>query len=208
MGAHRILRGRTGAACNMGEAHGARDVDAAVDRGDPGGAGEGMDDAGGAENRQAAHDPEARVPSLLRQRLAAGDRDLDLGRRAAQLRNRLNHHLPRHGVDRRLARRHRKSAARDHAHTRPGAEADAVAPFLDRGHHHAAMGDVRIIARILDDARPGPAWPQLFECERKARRFALRQSNRYGVREHAGAQCRKCRFRCRRCASARGPAPP
>ena len=74
----RRLGGRAGRAGDMGEAGGARHVDAAVDRGDPGRAGKGHDDAGRAEDRQAAHDAEPRVPGLVGQRLAAGNGDLDL----------------------------------------------------------------------------------------------------------------------------------
>ena len=64
--------------------HGARHVDAAVDRGDPGRAGKRMHDARRAEDGQPADDAEPRVPRLLRQRLAAGNGNLDLDIRAAQ----------------------------------------------------------------------------------------------------------------------------
>ena len=60
------------------EAGGARDVDAAMDRMDPGRAGIGHDDAGGAEDRQSADDAEPPVEGLCGQRLAAGNGDLDL----------------------------------------------------------------------------------------------------------------------------------
>ena len=46
---------------------------------DPGRAGIGHDDAGGAEDRQAADDAEPAVERLRGQRFAAGNGDLDLG---------------------------------------------------------------------------------------------------------------------------------
>ena len=66
------------AAATWGQAGGTGDVDAAVDRVDPRRAGEGDDDAGGAEHRKAALDAEAAIQGLLGERCAAGDRDLDL----------------------------------------------------------------------------------------------------------------------------------
>ena len=56
--AHRCLRGRAGRAGDVREAGRARHVDAAMDRVDPGRAGIRHDDAGGAEDRQAADDAE------------------------------------------------------------------------------------------------------------------------------------------------------
>ena len=75
---HRALRGRAGGRGDMGHAGGARDVDAAMDRVDPGRAGIGDHDAGGAEDREAADDAEPAVGGAPRQDLAAGDRDRDL----------------------------------------------------------------------------------------------------------------------------------
>ena len=75
---HRRLGGVPGRAGDMVEAGGARDIDAAMDRVDPGRAGIGHDDAGRAEDRQPADDAEPAVERLARQLLAAGDRDLDL----------------------------------------------------------------------------------------------------------------------------------
>ena len=110
----RLLRGRAGAAGDVGEARGPGDVDAAVDRVDPGRAGEGHHHARGAQDRQAALDAEARVPGLRRQRGAARDRDLDLqvaGRRRARRfgHHGRAHHLARRRVDRRLADRQRQA---------------------------------------------------------------------------------------------------
>ena len=69
---------RAGRAGDMGEAGGARDIDAGMDRMNPGRARIGHDDAGGAEDRQAADDAEPAVERFRRQRFAAGNGNLDL----------------------------------------------------------------------------------------------------------------------------------
>ncbi len=89
-----------------------------------------MDDAGGAEDRQAALDAEPRVPGLVGQRLAAGNGDLDLDiargvMRAGEVFHHRSHHLPRHRVDRRLARLHRQPRPGDRAHPLARLETDA-----------------------------------------------------------------------------------
>ena len=68
-----------GRSADVGAAARARDVDAAHDRVDPGRARIGHDDAGRAEDRQAADDAEAPVGGALGDLLAAGDRDFDNG---------------------------------------------------------------------------------------------------------------------------------
>ena len=93
------------------EAAGAGDIDAAMDRVDPGRAGIGNDHARGAEDRQPADDAEPRIERLLRNRLAArnGDLDLDIRRVPPTLRAASSmavaDHLARHRIDGRLARR-------------------------------------------------------------------------------------------------------
>ena len=81
---HGGLGGRARGAGDVAEARRARDIDAAMDRMDPGRAGKRDDDARGAEDGQAAEDAEARVHRLLRDGLAAGDcdGDGDIGRAA------------------------------------------------------------------------------------------------------------------------------
>ena len=71
------LRGRAGRRREVIEAGGARHVDAALDGMNPGGAGIGNDDAGGAEDGETADDAEPRIERLRRQRRAAGDGDGD-----------------------------------------------------------------------------------------------------------------------------------
>ncbi len=128
---HRGLGGRAGRAGDVGEARGARDIDAAMDRMDPGRAGIGHDDAGGAEDRQAADDAEPPVEGLGGQRLAAGNGDLDLDVAGiavggGDLGDGLAQHLARHRVDGRLARRNGKARPRHRAHALAGTEADAA----------------------------------------------------------------------------------
>ena len=153
-----------GGAGDMREARRAGDVDAAMDRMDPGRAGIGHDDAGGAEDRQAADDAEPAVEGLLRQGLAARDRDLDARRRRARLSERrgfgdgVAHHLARHGIDRGLARRQPAGPARVTVPTpSPGAKGDAGCRARRRARvasDQGAVGHVRIVAGILDRRRP------------------------------------------------------
>ena len=65
-----------GRAGDVGEARGARDVDAAIDRMDPGRAGIRHDDPGGAEDRQSADNAETAV-EVFAARLAAGEGNFD-----------------------------------------------------------------------------------------------------------------------------------
>ena len=99
-----------------------------MDRVDPGRAGIGNDDAGGAEDRQPADDAEPRIHGALGERLAAGDRDLDLDVAPAPgSRRDLGEigadHRARHRVDRRLAGRQRQARAGHRADALAGAEA-------------------------------------------------------------------------------------
>ena len=124
---HGGLGCRAGRAGDVREARGAGDIDAAMDRMDPGRAGIGHDDAGGAEDRQSADDAEPPVEGLGGQRLAAGNGDLDLdiagiAVRGGDLGNGLAQHLARHGVDGGLARRNGKAGPRHRAHALAGAE--------------------------------------------------------------------------------------
>src|SRR3546814_6706609 len=85
----------------MVDAGGARDVDAAVDRVNPGGAGERHHHAGGAEDGEAAENAESRVPGLSRELLAIVHRHFDrhvagLAVRGGELGHHRPHHLPWH----------------------------------------------------------------------------------------------------------------
>src|SRR5215469_8065171 len=95
---------------NVLKAGGARDIDARIDRVDPGRARIWHDNTGRAENRQAADDAEPCIDRLGRERRAAGYGNLDLGIGSASIRcrdlfDRLADHAARHRIDRRLTRR-------------------------------------------------------------------------------------------------------
>src|SRR6202012_3862835 len=96
--------GRSGCACDVGESEGAGDVDAFVDGGDPGGAGVGDDDAGGAEDGEAAEDSQTGIHGLLGDLFAVGDGDFDDdvapgGEALCDFGDGVAHHGSRHGVD-------------------------------------------------------------------------------------------------------------
>ena len=68
-----VLGGRTGAAGDVIETNGAGDIDTPMDRCNPCRAGKGVNNAGGAENGQAAFNAKSRIPRLLRQFLTVGN---------------------------------------------------------------------------------------------------------------------------------------
>ena len=175
---------RAGRAGDLREARGASDIDAAMDRMDPSRAGIGHDDAGGAEDRQSADDAEPSVEGLGRERFAAGNGDLDLdiagvavGRR--NLRDGLAQHLARHGIDGGLAGRNGKAGPRDHAHAFAGTKAHAAsgrgAP--NGGEDQRAVGDVGVVAGVLDHACRRRAIAHRCGGEREGRMLAPRQGH-------------------------------
>ena len=107
---HAGLGARAGGAGDVGQAGGARDFDAGMDRMNPSRARIGHDDAGGAEDRQAADDAEPAVERLRRQRFAAGNRNLDVriggaAGRGGDFGDGVGDHAARHRIDGGLARR-------------------------------------------------------------------------------------------------------
>ena len=178
---HGRLRSVAGRAGDMVEPGGARDVDAAMDRMDPRRAGKGNDDAGRAEDRQPADDAEARVPGFCASASPPG-MEISISASATRtvcgrdLLDRLNHHLARHRVDRRLARRDRQARQRHRADAFSGLEPDAV-PSLAASHRRDDLGLMRhvgVVSCILDDARPRTAVARRRLC--KARRRASRRA--------------------------------
>ena len=172
-----------------------------------------MDDAGRAENREAADNAEAWVPGLLRECFAAGygNGDFEIGRQAcifAKGQHFRSHHGARDGVDGRLADVDRQAGLCDDADAFAGAEADAAfrRERADGGHYNRAMGDVRVVAGILDDTGHGVAVAERFEGEREGGRFSARQGDLYGVGEFAGDQRLQRRLGGGCGAGARGPA--
>ncbi len=126
---HRVMRLHDLFGClarasgHMLEPVGARDIDAAVNRRDPGRAGIRANDSGRAENRDPADDAEAGIPGLLGKFPPARHRDrhADVGTSAKSdgfAPDGLGNHFPGNRIDRRFARRQRQ--------TGPGNRSDAV----------------------------------------------------------------------------------
>ena len=117
-------------------------------------------------------------------------------------------HRARRRVDRGLARRKRQSGPRHRADALAGLEAQsgAWAREAHGRHDERAMGDVRIVARVLDDAGAGKIGPKLMGREREFGPQALRQRDRNGVRKGAGQK--RFEGRARRAARAGAGRPP
>ena len=179
----------------MVDAGGARDVDAAVDRMDPGRAGIGDHDPGGAEDREAADDAEPAVGGAPRQALAAGiaivtSRSPASPWSRAIVGDQLADQAARRRVDRRLADRDREPRPGHHADPlagdehHPGAGLAAAHRDPDQG----AMGHVGVVAGVLDHAGEGAAAGAAALGEVEARLLAARQADRHRVGEAAGQQ--------------------
>ena len=184
-----------------------------MDRMDPGRAGIGHDDAGGAEDRQSADDAEPPVEGLGGQRLAAGNGDLDLDVAGiavggGNLGNGFAQHLARHGVDGGLARRNGKARPRHRAHAFAGTEADAASArgAADRGEDQRPVGDVGIVAGILHHAGRRRAVAQRRGGQREGRMLPARQGHLDRIGKLAGQQRLIGRLGGRRGAGAGGPA--
>ncbi len=118
-------------------------------------------------------------------------------------------HAARHRIDGGFAGRHGKAGSRHRADALAGAKAHAGAA-LARAHGRAdqgAVGHIRIVARILDDA--GGRGTVVLAChgERKARPLAARQGHRDRIGEFAGHQRGEGGLGRRRGAGAGGPTP-
>ena len=198
----------------MIKASGARDIDAGTDRVDPGRTGIRHDDAGGAENRQAADYAQSCVEGLRRKRLAARNGKFDFGVGSApsdqgSLGNGVGDHTARHRIDRRFAWRDWKSGERDRADTHSGAKDDAA---TERAEPHGradecAMRYVGIVAGVLDHAGGRRVVIDARHGERKTRPLAARQRHLDRVGKFAGHERGESRLRRRGGASAGGPAP-
>ena len=107
---------------------------------------------------------------------AAGGRDLG---------HRFAHHLPWHWIDRWLAGWDLQAGTGDGADPRPGVEGDAGTGRVgtDRGPHEAAMGDVRVVAGVLDDRGHGKVTGQLPLGQREGGAAAAGQADGYRIGE-------------------------
>ena len=170
------LRRRTSCAGDVLKSGGASDVDPAMDRVNPGGAGEWNDDPGGSEDRKAADNTKPRIERLLSQGFAAGDRDLDedvvqlCAKAFGGLADGMRDHSARDWIDRGLAGRNGKTRLGHHADPIAGAENNPrakLAPADSRFDKHAVR-DVRIVSCVLNDAG----------CSARSIGFADRHSKR------------------------------
>ncbi len=191
----RCLGGRTGRAGDVLQARGAGDVDAAMDRMDPGGAGIGHDDAGGAQDGQAAGDAEAAVQCAFGEFLAAGDGQFDYGIAGAGeecrgFGNGCSDHLPWDRVDGRFAGRHGQAGPGDGADTLAGLECNAAAGSgeTDGGDDQSAVGHVGVVASVLDDSGASEILAAFGGCQGEAGTPAARQKDADRVGECAGQQ--------------------
>jgi hypothetical protein len=93
-------------------------------------------------------------------------------------------------IDRWLADRELQPRSRHRADSLAGREAYAGAGIGpgDLGNDGRAVGDIRIIAGILDDAGAGEAAGHLGKRQREARLVAARQTDRDGIGKFAGQQ--------------------
>ena len=178
-------------------------IDAAVDRVDPGRAGiRHHYDAGGAEDRQAADDAEPPIERAFGKPRAVLDADLDLdipGEPVATATNLVCYlgyggcdHAARHRIDGGLAGRHRQARPRHRPDPLAGPEGDAAAGRAGPHgrQHQRAVGDVGIVAGVLDDARGRGVVVAPRERQRKCRALSARQRDLDRVRKDAGEQRR------------------
>ncbi len=122
-----------------------------------------MDDPGGTQNRKSADYPKSRVPGLLRKRLTIGNGNFNLHIASALLFYDLTHHLARNRIDGGLTYRNGKPRFGYGANARPCFERNALARHPYRGNHRAAVGHIRIVARVLDDTRLRPTLTLAFQ---------------------------------------------
>ena len=158
--------------------------------------------------------PRRALTRSLGELFAAFDGDLHLDVGAAGmgccdfLDSRLNHPARRR-VDGRLSRWDRQAGQRHHAHTRTGAENDTAAggAETDGRADQRAVGHVRVVARVLDDAgRGGVAVARRFR-QGKTGAEPARQRYLHRIEELAGDKRGKGRLGRRRRAGAGGPPP-
>ena len=153
---------------------------------------------------------EARVERALGHLRAIrhGDLDLEIGVLARDLANGLGDHFSRHRIDGRFARRDRQAGARDQADALASRVGDARAGFAgpDSRGDHRAVGDVGIVAGILDDGRSRGAVAKIGTGEREGDAAARRQRDFDRIGEIAMKQRSRRRLGGRGRAGASGPA--
>ena len=191
-----------------------RDIDAAMDRVDPGGAGIGDDDSGRAQDRQPADDAETAVQRPLGDLFPARDRQFDHDVTASAIKrgdlgDRRSDHLARHRVDRGLSGRQWQTGTGHRADALSGAKDDAAVRRgqADGCDDQRAVRDIGIVPGILDDAGARGVPANSLTARAKRGRAPPGSSTATGP-ETAGQQRLIRGAACGGGASSRGPAAP
>ena len=212
-GADGLLGIIAGAAGHMGEACSACHVDAAMDGMDPGGAGIGDDNSGGAKDGEPAHDAKTAVQRARGQSLAVGygnfDRDVTGGGvLCGEGSDGGGDHLAWDWVDGGLAGRDGEARAGNRADAGAGTENYAGAGWRqsDGDADKCAMGNIRVVSRILHHRNGGGGAGLRPFGEGEGSGFSAGESDFHRVREMAGEDRGVGSFGRRRRASAGRPA--
>ena len=158
---------------------------------------------------KSADDAQSGVHGFLGEYFATGNRDGNacIDRRAHRF------HVggdlgARRGIDRRLADGKLQARQGHGADTRPGDEGETRARpgALDGDDDLGAMGDVGIVACVLDDSGPGPALALLMASQCESRGHAARQIDRHRIGKTESPKRRPGGARGAGGTGARGPA--
>ena len=183
---------------------------------DPGGTGIGNDHAGGAQYGDTAENSQARIHGPLRHLFTVrhGNFHIQISRHpciARQTRQLGGHHGAGHRIDRRLPDRDRQAGLGHGADAVAGQKTYAAAvtgALTHAGMDHRAVGDVRVVARVLFHRRHGHAVAKLLPRETERDDPAARQVYFHRIRENSGQQGAIGRLGRRRGACPRGPSAP
>ena len=143
----------------MGHPFGNGHINTAVNARDPRRTAKRAHNAGGAQNRNTAHNPKARVPCFLcnRRTIWHGNGDPDICA-PTNLSNHFIHHSAWHRINRGLTHRDRQPCLGHMSNTLARVKADAISSQLDTRFDQRTVGYIRIVTCILDDARLGPTF--------------------------------------------------
>ena len=170
-----------------------------------------LDDAAGAQHRDASFDTKARVVGLgcqlhalrnLHQRTQS--HRFPLWVTLAHLLNLLANHPARDQIDGSFADRHLQAGLGDVSHAHAAADGNARAVADAQGDKHLdAVGDVRVVAAVLADARLCPTLAGLQRVDRDGKRESFGDGKLHALRVFFPKQ-RPCRRLCCGCRTAAG----
>ena len=187
-----LLGAAAGAQHHRVLALGGQHRDRLLHAGPPGRGGERPDDAGGAEDRDAADDAEPGVGGLARHPLAVRYRDDHgdaLGAQVDGLADGLGDHRAGHRVDGRAAQLEPEARLGDHAHAHAAVQLEArLAAPAHGGGQPRAVGHVGIVAGVLDHHRHRLALAERALVDGETDPLAGRQADLHGVEHLAGVQ--------------------